>query len=141
MLSVIMIGLAMGNMIFINIVPSEAPSIRADSIKSSGIETKKVLNMKIPVAVLIEGIMIPAKLSYKPNLRITVNTGFMITSVGNIVVAIIQTKKNFNHFMSYFANAKPHVALAITVNIVVITDDFMVFVKYFTKSRLVHASR
>ena len=135
-----MIGLAIGNMILIKIFPSEAPSIRADSIKSSGIETKKVLNMKIPVAVLIEGIIIPAKLSYRPNFRITVKTGFMITSVGNIVVAMIQTKKNFNHFISYFANAKPHVALAITVKIVVITEDFNVFEKYFTKSKLVHAS-
>ena len=79
--------------------------MRADSIKSSGTETKKVRNIKIPVAVLMEGMMIPSKLSYKPSERMTENVGFMITSVGSMVVAMIHMKKKRSHLASYFAKA------------------------------------
>lgn len=92
-------------MILAKIRPSEAPSILADSISESGTVTKNERNMNIPVAVLIEGMMIPANLLYNPVALITEKVGFMMTSVGSIVVAIMQTKKILSHLRSYLAKA------------------------------------
>ncbi|MPN59883.1 hypothetical protein SDC9_207605 [bioreactor metagenome] len=61
----------------------------------------------------------PHKLSYNPSARITEKVGFIITSVGSMVVEIIQTKKNRSHLVLYLAKAYPQVALARIVRTVV----------------------
>src|SRR5699024_10430883 len=95
-------------------------------------------NINTPVAVLIEGMINPARLSCNPRLRITVKVGFIITSVGSIVVANMHIKKTPNHLYLYFAKANPHEALASTVSIVVTMATTMVLKKYFMKSIVDH---
>src|SRR5699024_8300013 len=58
----------------------------------------------------------------------TMKIGFMMTSVGSIVVAIIQIKKERSHVTSYFAKTYPAVALAMMVKKVVTTVEINVFI-------------
>ena len=79
--------------------------MRAASMSSSGTVLKYWRNMKVPVAVMIDGTMMPASVSYRPRSRITTNVEGMITSVGSIVVARMHTKNTLSHHALYLANA------------------------------------
>src|SRR5699024_11188973 len=84
-------------------------------------------------AVLIEGMINPARLSCNPRLRITVKAGFIITYVGSIVVANMHIKKTPNHLYLYFAKSNTHEALASTVSIDVTMETTIVLKKYLIK--------
>ncbi len=103
--------------------------MRACSISSFGTVAKYCRNMKVPDAVRTDGTMIPARLSYRPRSRTTAKAEGMITSVGSIVVARMQTKDARNHHARNFASAYPVMALTATVSAVVTTATMVVFRK------------
>ena len=128
--SVAIAGFAFGRIIFVNIFHSDAPSIRAEQIISSGIVIKYCLIRNIPVGVAAGGMIIAHNESYIPKNVMILKIGAIKISRGNMMVDKIIIMITVDPLNLYFARAYPLMVLittAMIVEVVATINEFKMF--------------
>ena len=122
-------GFAFGMIILVKIFHSDAPSIRADEIMSSGIVSKYCLIKKIPVGVAAGGMIIAQSESYIPKKVMILKIGAIKISSGSMIVDRMMIMITVDPLNLNLANAYPLIVLitiAMIVDVVATINEFKI---------------